>query len=149
MEVHAGRIVIKLARTRDAKSNRKTANAILYVPWKKANQKPGRAIIAPADSSQDLRPIRSVTRLALVTSIAYGRRWLDEVVNGTIDVEAIATREKCSVRQVNITISLAFLSPTLVKATIDSRLSRGIGVARLRDAPAEWSKQHAMHGLAS
>jgi hypothetical protein len=29
------------------------------------------------------------------------------------------------------------------------RLPRGIGIARLRDAPAEWSKQHAMLGLSS
>lgn len=40
------------------------------------------------------------------------------------DVEQIAAREKCSVRQVNMTISLAFLSPTLVKAAIDGRLPR-------------------------
>ena len=97
----------------------------------------------------DVRPIRSETRLALVTSIACGRRWLDEIVTGVADVERIAAREKCSVRQVNMTISLAFLSPTLVKAAIDGRLPRGIGIARLRDAPAEWSKQHAMLGLSS
>ena len=116
----------------------------------KTNLKRRREIIAPAASSQDIRPIRSETRLALVTSIASGRRWLDEIVTGTVtDVEQIAAREKCSVRQVNMTISLAFLSPTLVKAAIDGRLPRGIGVARLRDAPAEWSKQHAMLGLAS
>jgi site-specific DNA recombinase len=85
-----------------------------------------------------------------VTSIACGRRWLDEIVTGfAADVDAIAARERCSVRQVNMTISLAFLSPILVKAAIDGRLPRGIGVARLRDAPAEWSKQHIMLGLAS
>jgi site-specific DNA recombinase len=75
---------------------------------------------------------------------------LDEIVTGTVAVvEQIATREKSSVRQVNMTISLAFLSPTLVKAAIDGRLPRGIGIARLRDAPAEWTRQHAMLGLAS
>jgi hypothetical protein len=46
-----------------------------------------------------------------------------------------------------MTISLAFLSPALVKATIDGRLPRGIGVERLRDAPVEWSRQHQMLGL--
>ncbi|MGE5770912.1 MAG: hypothetical protein ACM3Z4_02530 [Hyphomicrobiales bacterium] len=43
----------------------------------------------------------------------------------------------------------AFLSPTLVKAAIDGRLPLGIGIARLRDAPAEWSRQHTANGLAS
>jgi hypothetical protein len=53
----------------------------------------------------------------------------------------IATRQKCSTRQVNMTISLAFLAPDLVRAAVEGRLSRGIGVERLRDAPAEWSRQ--------
>jgi site-specific DNA recombinase len=46
-----------------------------------------------------------------------------------------------------MTISLAFLAPKLVQAAVKGRLPRGIGVARLRDAPAEWSRQHAMLGL--
>jgi hypothetical protein len=46
-----------------------------------------------------------------------------------------------------MTISLAFLAPDLVRAAIEGRLPRGIGIARLRDAPAEWSRQRAMLGL--
>lgn len=103
-----------------------------------------------SDYRDPIRPIHSETRLTLVTSIACGRRWLDEIVTGIVtDAEEIAAREKCSVRQVNMTISLAFLSPTLVIAAIDGTLPRGVGVARLRDAPVEWSRQHAMLGLAS
>jgi site-specific DNA recombinase len=66
---------------------------------------------------------------------------------GVLGVEQIVAREKCSVRQVNMTISLAFLAPDLVKAAVEGRLPRGIGVARLRDAPAEWSRQYRMLGL--
>jgi hypothetical protein len=40
-----------------------------------------------------------------------------------------------------MTISLAFLAPALVQAAIEGRLPRGIGVTRLRDAPAECSRQ--------
>jgi hypothetical protein len=58
-------------------------------------------------------------------------------VHANANVESIAKREKCSVRQVNMTISLAFLAPALVKAAIAGRLPRGIGVTRLRDAPVE------------
>jgi hypothetical protein len=77
-----------------------------------------------------------------------GRRWLREIVDdANANIENIATRENCSVRQVNMTISLAFLAPDIVKAAIDGRLPRGIGVTRLRDAPIEWSRQHAMLGL--
>jgi hypothetical protein len=37
--------------------------------------------------------------------------------------------------------------PDLMKAAVEGRLPRGIGVTRLRDAPAEWSRQYAMLGL--
>jgi hypothetical protein len=44
-------------------------------------------------------------------------------------------------------ISLAFLAPDLVKAAVEGRLPRGIGVERLRDAPAEWRRQFETLGL--
>ena len=150
VEVQATRLAINLVRKGKQKASRKTDKATFYIPWKKNALRRRRELIAPVSSGQDVRPIRSETRVALVTSIACGRRWLGEIVTGNVaDAEQIAAREKCSVRQVNMTISLAFLSPTLVKAAIDGRLPRGIGVARLRDATAEWPKQHAMLGLAS
>ncbi len=97
---------------------------------------------------ENARPIRSETRATLVASIARGRRWLDELTtDATATAESIAKREGCSPRKVNMTISLAFLAPDLVKAAIDGRLPRGMGVARLADLPAEWSKQHQMLGL--
>jgi len=84
----------------------------------------------------------------LVASIARGRRWLDELIaDPTVTAEIIAKRERCSVRKINMTISLAFLAPDLVKAAIEGRLPQGMGVARLCDLPAEWSRQHQMLGL--
>jgi site-specific DNA recombinase len=44
-------------------------------------------------------------------------------------------------------ISLAFLAPNLVKAAIEGRLLRGIGIERLRDLPSEWSQQFEVLGL--
>ena len=46
-----------------------------------------------------------------------------------------------------MTISLAFLAPDLVKAAIDGRLPHGMGMVRLSDMPAEWSRQRMMLGL--
>ena len=109
-------------------------------------------IIPPATtpSRQDPRPIRAEIRAKLVTAIATARQWLDELVAGIVkNVEQIADREKCSIRQVNRTITLAFLTPTLVQAAVDGRLPRGIGVATLRDLPAEWIEQHERLGLSS
>jgi site-specific DNA recombinase len=125
------------------------ANAnTMVVPWRKTPSKRPREIILPAGTSsrQDLRPIRAETRARLVTAIAKGRRWLDALMAGT-NVEKIAATENCTVRQVNMTISLAFLAPNLVQAAVDGRLPRGVGIANLRDAPAEWSRQYARLGL--
>jgi site-specific DNA recombinase len=92
--------------------------------------------------------MRLETRATLVAAIARGRRWLSElIVDATATADNIAQRENCSVRKVNMTISLAFLAPDLVKAAIDGRLPHGMGVTRLADLPAAWSLQHQMLGL--
>lgn len=149
VEVHENQVVVKLTGKTDRAAKRTTNSGVLHITWQKVAMKRRREILLPASTQQDMRPIRSETRVALVTAIARGRHWLDELVTGAAtDVEQIATRENCSVRQINLTISLAFLSPILVKAAVEGRLPRGIGIARLRDAPAEWSRQHAMLGLA-
>ena len=63
---------------------------------------------------------------------ARGRRWLDEIVSGSVtSVDEIALRERCSLRHVNMTISLAFLAPKLVRAAVEGRLPRGVNIARL------------------
>jgi site-specific DNA recombinase len=83
-----------------------------------------------------------------VNSIARGRRWLGEIKSGVVpSIDAIAAREGCSRRHVNMTISLAFLAPSLVKAAFEGRLPHGIGVARLVDAPVEWPRQFELLGL--
>ena len=123
---------------------------VLVVPWKKTLSKRPREIILPASTSAhpDSRPIRAETRAKLVTAIAKGRHWLDELSAGTVtNVEQIAVREKCSIRQVNRTITLAFIAPTLVQAAVDGRLPRGIGVAAVRDFPTEWTRQYERLGL--
>jgi hypothetical protein len=124
---------------------------VLVVTWKKAPSKRPREIILPASASShpDRRPIRAETRAKLVTAIAKGRHWLDELIAGTVaNVEQIAARDKCSVRQVNRTITLAFVAPTLVQAAVDGRLPRGVGVAAVRDLPAGWARQYKRLGLA-
>ena len=96
-----------------------------------------------------IRPIKFERRAALLKSIARGRAWLDDIVSGSTKVEDIAARQKCSIRHINMTISMAFIAPGLVKAAVEGRLPRGIGVAALRDAPAEWSLQFERLGLTS
>ena len=63
------------------------------------------------------------------------------------DAGQLAKRERCTMRQINLTLSLAFLAPQLVKAAVEGRLPRGINIERLRDPDAEWSKQFQDLGL--
>ena len=125
------------------------AASVLQIPWLRATTNPRREIITPAQPEHsDHRPIRAETRATLVRAIALGRRWLDELVSGAVlGPEAIASREGCSRRQVNMTISLAFLAPDLVRAAVEGRLPRGVGVSRLIDPPIEWTRQWQMLGL--
>ena len=106
-------------------------------------------LVTESLSAQAVRPIRSENRALLVSSIARGRPWLDELIaDRRANVEGIAEREGCSVPKVNMTISLSFLAPDLVRAAIEG-LPHGMGVARLCELPAEWSRQHRVLGLAA
>jgi hypothetical protein len=72
----------------------------------------GRFLSRTAFPKSEIRPTPIERRARLVNAIAGDRRWLDEIVSGAVnDVQQIAARQKCSVRQVNMTISLAFLAP--------------------------------------
>jgi site-specific DNA recombinase len=121
----------------------------LTIPWQKPPSKRSRQILLPHNASRGkVRPEQFERRARLVSAIARGRRWLDDVVSGRVTTVAeLCAREKCSIRQVNMTISLAFLAPNLVKAAVEGRLPRGIGIERLRDPPTEWSRQFEALGL--
>jgi site-specific DNA recombinase len=150
VEVRADQLVIELKTTiEDPHSDGASDRKLIHVPWQKPPSKRRREIIAPVSKTlNDVRPIRADARARLVVAISKGRKWLDEIVTGDVtDFAAIAARERCSVRCVNMTISLAFLAPELVKAAIEGRLPRGIGIGRLCDPPAEWSQQYKKLGL--
>ena len=149
IEVRRTEIVISLLNEDQTSENEKGNPLVLTVPWSKTPHRRHRDVIAPEGPSRTpVLPIRSDTRTKLVTAIARGRQWLFEIEAGAATLDAIAAREACSKRHVNMTISLAFLAPSLVKAAVEGRLPHGIGVARLFDAPVAWSRQYLMLGLA-
>jgi DNA invertase Pin-like site-specific DNA recombinase len=148
VEAQSDQLLIELADARAGGSKRLRARNV-KVPWRKTPFKRRREILVPTSvPPQAARPIRSENRALLIASIARARRWLNELITDPAsNAESIAAREQCSVRKVNMTISLAFLAPDLVKAAIEGRLPYGMGVARLADLPAQWSRQHEMLGL--
>src|SRR6516225_3460549 len=139
VEVRPGGLVIQIAEP----------PSTLEVPWRKTPARRRREIILPEGiRPEHARPIRSETRARLVAAIARGRRWLDQLIaDPSASADTIAKQERCSARKINMTISLAFLAPDFVQAAINGRLPHGMGVARLSDLPAEWSRQHQMLGL--
>jgi site-specific DNA recombinase len=149
IEVQSDQLIIELANAKGGAAKRKRGIERIEVPWRKTPSKRRREILVPETvAPHQVRPIRSENRALLVASIARGRRWLDELITTPdSNVEAIAAREGCSARKVNMTISLAFLAPDLVRAAIEGRLPHGMGVARLCELPAEWSRQHYILGL--
>jgi site-specific DNA recombinase len=148
IDVHKDRLIVRF-KSAGTEESHSTDGQLLSIPWQKPPSRKSRQILIPLGVPRnEVRPTRIERRARLVNAISRGRRWLDEMVSGsTTNVEQIAKRQKCSMRQVNLTISLAFLAPNLVKAAVEGRLPRGIGVERLRDAPAEWSRQFETLGL--
>jgi site-specific DNA recombinase len=155
IDVHEDRLAVRLrslespGATSLADDFEPTGDRLLSIAWQKPPPKRFREILLPHGSSRnEVRPERPERRLRLVSAIARGRRWLDELVSGSAtSAEQIALRERCSLRHVNMTISLAFLAPKLVRAAVAGRLPRGINIARLRDAPPAWSRQFEALGL--
>jgi hypothetical protein len=149
INVHKDRLSVRFKSAGAEEGSHSTDGQLLSIPWQKPPSRKSRQILIPLGVPRnEVRPTRIERRARLVGAISRGRRWLDEFVSSSAtNIEQIATRQKCSVRQVNMTISLAFLAPDLVKAAVEGRLPRGIGVQRLRDAPAEWSRQFETLGL--
>jgi site-specific DNA recombinase len=147
--VHKDRLIVRLKPDSADEGSDSADDQSLSIPWQKPPAKKSRQILLPHGASRrEVRPEQFERRARLVSAIARGRRWLDDVVSGRVTTVAqLCAREKCSARQVNMTISLAFLAHSLVKAAVEGRLPRGIGIERLRDPPAEWRRQFEALGL--
>jgi site-specific DNA recombinase len=147
--IHEDRLIVRFKSADEDEASDSPDDRSLTIPWQKPPSKRPRQILLPHGASRrDVRPEKFEHRARLVGAIARGRRWLDDVVSGRVTTVAeLCAREKCSARQVNMIISLAFLAPSLIKAAVEGRLPRGIGVERLRDLPTEWNRQFEALGL--
>jgi site-specific DNA recombinase len=122
---------------------------IIVVPWTPPSPYRRRDIIqGEGEQSAAVRPMRTKARGVLIDALRDAHRWLDELTtDSSHTIESIAAREKKTERSIRLTMSLAFLSPALIKAAIDGRLPRGFGVKRLMDLPIAWSDQWTVLGL--
>ena len=110
------------------------------VPFAPTRRRVRRAIVC-ADPAGDYAPMTGAQRARLVQGIANGRRWLDELVRGTMaDAGAIAAREGCSERHVRMMLNLGFLPPAVVKAAVEGMLPAGRGIVSLSEPPLVWTR---------
>ena len=112
-------------------------NRVLIIPWTPPSPHRRREIIqGEGDSPCAMGPMRTEARALLTDVLRDAHHWLDELsTNPHLTIESLAAREGKTERWIRRTLSLAFLSPALVKAAIDGRLPRGFGVKRLMDLP--------------
>jgi hypothetical protein len=101
-----------------------------------------------SDAQQSTRPVKPETRARILTGIAQGRSWLNQLTRGeTPDIATLAQRHDRSEKSVRSLLSLAFLAPDIVDAAISNRLPRGLGISDLTDLPADWTEQRRQLGL--
>ncbi|MGO9774170.1 MAG: recombinase family protein [Roseiarcus sp.] len=138
---------IEIALTLDAAAI--AGNSSIVATWSKPPTRIQREIVAPAQGEwEDPRAMSSDTRSRLLAAIAKARGWLDELTSGRApDIGALAARESRSPRSASMLLSLAFLAPDLVKAIVENRLPRGIGLTRMTDLPSDWDEQHRVLGV--
>ena len=133
--VHQDHVEIRRISTNDVEMQ-----PAIMVPWSPVQRRPKRSVTIPAGS--DLPIIRAEARARLLEGVAKARRWLDELVAGTVtDTKRIAQREGCSERSVRMTLNLAFLAPRIVEAALNGTLPHAAGITRLIDGPVSWRAQ--------
>jgi site-specific DNA recombinase len=105
--VHRDKLVVRFKPDQTQEEpDRPDDQPLLSIPWHKPPSKRARRILLSDNASRsDVQPEQFERRARLVSAIAKGCRWLEDVVSGRVtNVTELCRREKCSVRQVNMTI---------------------------------------------
>jgi site-specific DNA recombinase len=138
-------VQIHLAEAAEAKAGART----LTLPWTRPSPYRKREILQGADDAKTYtRPMPANARAILIEALRNAHRWLDELLSDPgLTLESLASREDKSERSIRMTLSLAFLAPDIVKAAVEGRLPRGLGLKRLVDLPMAWSDQWRTLGL--
>ncbi len=145
--VHASEIEIVLNEARVTEGEVRT----LTLPYAPTPTRRKRQIVLRTETSgEPSRAMRAKARSHFTVAMREARQWLDELIaDPSQTIEAIAAREHRSPRSLRMTLSLAFLSPELVKAAIEGRLPRGLNAKRMTEMPMLWSDQWRALGIQS
>jgi site-specific DNA recombinase len=89
--------------------------------------------------------------LALIKTLARGRRWYEELTTGRAkSMREIAQRENISERYVSRTIHGALIAPDLIERVIEGRPPTKLTISWLKNPPPiDWTEQHRDLGVAN
>jgi hypothetical protein len=85
-------VEIRLAEDRDLAGRPKS----ITIPWSPKTVRRKREVIQPTDAAGGARPIRAEARTKLLTAIAKGRRWLEQILSGEVTASRRSRRAKGS-----------------------------------------------------
>jgi len=141
--VHAQGLEIHL---RLAESQTEPLDPII-VPWRATGRSRHHGIEVPDERVRqsrwaDRKVIRAEARARLIEAIARARLHVERILTGDDgEIASIAAEEGCSERSVRMNLSLAFLSPQIVKAAIEGTLPHRFGVSAAVNLGACWCEQ--------
>jgi site-specific DNA recombinase len=85
IDVHEDRLAIQLKSADDEERSGATEENQFSIPWQKLPSRKPRQILLPHGASRsEVRPTRLERRARLVSAISRGRRWLEEMVSGSV-----------------------------------------------------------------
>ena len=118
----------------------------ITLPWTAPSFAAVKGIVHAPSARQELKP---ESRDALLTAIAKARTWIDDIRLGRIASFAeIAKREGQGERHIRLLAPLAFVSPRIIAAIVDSSAPADLTVTGLAKAlPYSWAEQERSIGL--
>jgi site-specific DNA recombinase len=85
IDVHRDRLFVRFISDQTDEEPDRSDDLSLSIPWQKPPSKRSRRILLPHNASRkDVQPEQFERRARLVSAIAKGRQWLDDVVSGQV-----------------------------------------------------------------
>lgn len=122
----------------------------LHVPFRVVKRGGRKEMVWPSNMP-DGAPLPRKTNAALVKALARAFRWQRMLESGQFTtMSELANQEKIAPTYMTRVMRLSLLSPAMVNAILDGRLSHAVTLADLlRHVPAEWNVQGSRYCFTS
>ena len=144
--VRRDRIEIRRKPNEGSDNGSSAMDLTISIPFK-PTQPPRKGV---AHSPAPKQEMDEAARQGLLRAIARSKAWIEAIAaDPNTDFAAIAEKEDLAERHVRFLAPLAYLSPHIIEAIADGRVSADLTVSRLaRKLPVSWTEQAAAIGFA-